>query len=110
MPRAVSRFSVRGNGARLLESAAEYEFHSEYSILIANADDGNSIAHHPLELNHALLSGPGVGGVSDGEVARDLLFDSHTSAGNVGRVSHIGIDLNPADAKQSLDAAGRLAG
>ena len=64
----------------LLEPAPENKFGPEDSILIAHANQGNSIAQCPLKLDHALLSGAGVGGVSDGEVVRDLLLNGHARA------------------------------
>lgn len=77
---------------------------ADYTVLIANADDGNIPTDVVFHLDDLLRSLRNVGAVSEREIVGDLLLDGHLRSADGSGLSakSLGIDLDTADAKQAL--------
>src|ERR1700677_826438 len=93
-------------GARnLVKMFYEFDVEAVSAVDVAQENNGEVALHVVFDLNQLLLIRSGVGRVSDGQVAGDLLLDGHARrrARFRGGASQKRIDAKMADAEKPFD-------
>src|SRR5690242_15030564 len=93
----------------LLESLLVVEIHTEQAILLAQRDGGPLLIQRPLDSNYLWVTASYVCNVSKCYIRRNLLLDGKSRLGVAVHAGKLGVDLNFADSKKTLQAAGHRA-